>query len=42
LCLTRFYRDPAGGVAWSGEATRYGPGRHEPWLRTGPCAARCL
>src|SRR5690349_21709943 len=25
LCLTRFYRDPAGGVAWSGEAIRYDP-----------------
>jgi len=27
LCLTRFYRDPAISVAWSGEATRY-----LPWL----------
>jgi len=25
LCLTRFYRDPAGGAARSGEATGYAP-----------------
>jgi len=26
-------------VAWSGEATRYDPGRREPWLCSGPFAA---
>src|SRR5215472_1146052 len=30
LCLTRFYRDPPGDVAWSGEATRYEPATTSP------------
>ena len=37
VVLTRFYRDPAGGVAWSGEATRYDPAAVSPGWSSGPC-----